>query len=148
LPYQRPLTSPSLPRSQQAPPRPSFIPQPVATTRCASDSNISESPLRTQISSPPPPELTIVKLAVLNHLVPCVLGFKGCGLRNLIHKSGCRIKVNQQKDMVPGTNQRLITCSGSSVQAACAQVMIQERIEKYLLTHPYSSDERPFRVLE
>ena len=67
---------------------------------------------------------TVMQMAVPNSVIGCILGRGGTTMLELQAVSGARIKVSQRGEYVPGTENRIVTISGSSeaCQGACAHV--------------------------
>ena len=68
--------------------------------------------------------------------MPCLLGTRGATLKELMALSGATIKVSQRDELIPGTNNRIVTCSGSPQATQTAQFLIQQKLAQQAAAPP------------
>lgn len=71
-----------------------------------------------------------LQLAVPDNLIPCLLGVKGAALNEMMAYSGAVIKISQRNELIPGTNNRIVTITGSPQSMQAAQYLIQQKIQQ------------------
>lgn len=80
----------------------------------------------------PPPQTSFAseKVAVPDPMVGAILGRRGRTLVELQSESGARVRVSQRNEFVPGTNNRIVTISGSPENIAAAKSMIRQLLSR------------------
>jgi polyribonucleotide nucleotidyltransferase len=72
------------------------------------------------------------KIGIPNGFVGYIIGKGGESITNMQRKSGCRVQIQKEHEMEPGTTQRIITLTGATPEAVrmCRSIieeMVQER---------------------
>jgi RNA-binding protein Nova len=65
---------------------------------------------------------------VPDHQIPAILGRGGASIKEMMAESGASIKVSQKGDYVPGTQNRIITITGSQTAASMAHQLVSAKI--------------------
>lgn len=86
-----------------------------------------------------------VQVAVPDQLIGGILGRGGAGINDLQMCSGARIKVSQRGEVIPGTNNRIITITGTAPSCATAQFLISQRMA-HQTSKPMDSSEQSQRM--
>ncbi|GMH95888.1 hypothetical protein TrST_g3403 [Triparma strigata] len=80
---------------------------------------------------------TVMQMAVPNSVIGCILGRGGTTMLELQAVSGARIKVSQRGEYVPGTENRIVTISGSSEACQGASMLITSKIRNNRIPHSH-----------
>uniref|UniRef100_A0A7S0GD86 K Homology domain-containing protein n=1 Tax=Proboscia inermis TaxID=420281 RepID=A0A7S0GD86_9STRA len=89
--------------------------------------------------------LQSVQVAVPDQLIGGILGRGGAGINDLQMCSGARIKISQRGEVIPGTNNRIITITGTASSCATAQFLISQRMV-HQTSKPIDGSEQSHRV--
>lgn len=73
---------------------------------------------------------TTVTVAVPNEHIGAVIGRSGQTITEMQHLTGAQIKVSGREDVVPGTNNRKVTLTGSPDAVQIAQFMISKKVQE------------------
>mmetsp|Transcript_18709 Transcript_18709/g.28402 ORF Transcript_18709/g.28402 Transcript_18709/m.28402 type:complete len:484 (-) Transcript_18709:297-1748(-) len=121
----------SPPRGHRQGPYPTGAPMHSMNAQVSSfHSNNQVIPQRTNQTSPPNTYGATMNLAVPDSMIGAILGRRGQTLMELQAESGARIKVSQRDEFVPGTNNRIITISGSQESIATARNLIRQLLSR------------------
>jgi len=71
-----------------------------------------------------------VDLEIAENIVGAILGPGGRSLVEIQHLSGASIQISKKGTFAPGTNNRIVSISGSSNTIATAQYLIEQRISE------------------
>lgn len=84
------------------------------------------------------------KIGVPNGVVGFIIGRGGESITSMQRRTGCRVQIQKEHEMAPGTAQRVITLTASTAEAiaACRAIienMVMERMQANAASHPSSS---------
>ena len=73
------------------------------------------------------------KIGVPNGIVGLIIGRGGESITSMQRRTGCRVQIQKEHEMAPGTTQRVITLTASTVEAiaqcrAIIEAMVKERL--------------------
>jgi len=72
---------------------------------------------------------TVIELGVADHLVGAILGMQGQGINEIISLSGAKVTVSKRGEYVEGTNNRLVTITGSPAAAQTAHTLVMQKLK-------------------
>ena len=75
------------------------------------------------------------KIGVPNGIVGLIIGRGGESITSMQRRTGCRVQIQKEHEMAPGTTQRVITLTASTAEAiaqcrAIIESMVKERIQQ------------------
>merc|ERR1740117_1503021 len=71
---------------------------------------------------------TTLTVSVKDDMVGAIVGRGGESINEMQSFSGARIKISQKGEFVPGTQNRIVTITGTNEQCQTAQYLIQQRL--------------------
>jgi hypothetical protein len=84
---------------------------------------------------------TTITLSVPDELIGNIFGRQGATMREIIALSGAKIVVSPRNEFIPGTNNRLVTITGSPTAAQTAHLFITQRLHvSYYCDYYYMID--------
>lgn len=87
---------------------------------------ILSSPLNSPVTSHSPVQTSSVQIFVPNSIIGAILGQRGNTLVELQKRSETLIKVSQKDELVPGTNDRIVTIIGPMANIKVARSLIEQ----------------------
>eukprot|EP00601_Ochromonadales_sp_CCMP2298_P006878 CAMPEP_0173212852 /NCGR_PEP_ID=MMETSP1141-20130122/25049_1 /TAXON_ID=483371 /ORGANISM="non described non described, Strain CCMP2298" /LENGTH=278 /DNA_ID=CAMNT_0014139955 /DNA_START=60 /DNA_END=897 /DNA_ORIENTATION=+ len=100
------------------------------TASCIKCTNMILRKLEEPDESPPTPAAeTVITLSVPNELMGNIFGKQGATLREIISLSGARVSVSGRGEFMEGTNNRVVTITGTPGSAQTAHLFINQRLQ-------------------
>ena len=81
-------------------------------------------------------------------MVGAVVGRGGAKITEIQHITGCRVKISQRGDYIPGTTNRTVTITGPLSACQAAQFLINQAVTSQSQGHapPYAQAPPPAHV--
>ena len=91
---------------------------------------------------------TSLSVAVSDAMVGAVVGRGGAKITEIQHITGCRVKISQRGDYIPGTTNRTVTITGPLSACQAAQFLINQAVTSQSQGHapPYAQAPPPAHV--